>query len=128
MAALLLDNAMGHNPPNPSSDSSNVSIPMLALSFEDGQKLTLGSLTFEVIFTPGHSPGHVMYYAEAEKILIGGDLIIGGAVGRTDLPDASQEQLEASIRAKLFGLPGETVVHTGHGDDTTIEAESARLN
>lgn len=92
---------------------------------EAGQKLTLGSLTFEVIFTPGHSPGHVMYYCETEKILVGGDLIIGGAVGRTDLPDASEADLEKSIR-RVLSLPGDVALLPGHGEPSMLAEE--RMN
>jgi len=65
---------------------------------EDGQALTIGSLRCEVIHTPGHAPGHVMFHFPAEKLLVGGDLIIGGAVGRTDLADSSPTALYTSIR------------------------------
>ena len=70
----------------------------------DGQKLSIGTLEVEVIHTPGHSPGHVMFYIPKEKILIGGDLIIMGAVGRTDLPDADFGTLQESIR-RVMKLP-----------------------
>src|SRR5258705_749024 len=72
---------------------------------EDGQKLMLGRYEFEVIHTPGHAPGHVMYYCAAEKVLIGGDLIIGRSGGRTDLPDSEHLQLMAWSRrvVKLSG-------------------------
>ena len=65
---------------------------------DEGTKLKIGTLDVEVIHTPGHSPGHVMYHFPKEKILVGGDLIIQGAVGRTDLPDSSHADLNASIR------------------------------
>src|SRR5689334_703249 len=67
----------------------------------DGQRLKIGSLDVEVIHTPGHSPGHVMYWIESEKVLIGGDLIIMGAVGRTDLPDSNHAHLMDSIRKPI---------------------------
>jgi glyoxylase-like metal-dependent hydrolase (beta-lactamase superfamily II) len=89
---------------------------------EDGQKLRLGRYEFEVIHTPGHAPGHVMYYCAAEKVLIGGDLIIGGSVGRTDLPDSNHQQLIESIR-KVMKLPGETKLMGGHGDVSTLAEE-----
>ena len=89
---------------------------------EDGQLLTLGSLRVRVIHTPGHAPGHVMYHFEDEGVLIGGDLIIMNAVGRTDLPDASEAELEASIR-KVMKLPGETRLLPGHGDASTLADE-----
>jgi hydroxyacylglutathione hydrolase len=89
---------------------------------EDGQVLELGGLRARVIHTPGHSPGHVMYYFEDDGILIGGDLIIAGAVGRTDLPDASQADLEASIRT-VMKLPPETKLLPGHGSPGTLADE-----
>jgi glyoxylase-like metal-dependent hydrolase (beta-lactamase superfamily II) len=89
---------------------------------EDGQKLSLGRYEFEVIHTPGHAPGHVMYYCASEKVLIGGDLIIAGAVGRTDLPDSSYEDLAKSIR-RVMQLPVATKLMPGHGDISTLEEE-----
>jgi glyoxylase-like metal-dependent hydrolase (beta-lactamase superfamily II) len=89
---------------------------------EDGTKLKLGSLDVEVIHTPGHAPGHVMYYFPQQKILIGGDLIIMGAVGRTDLPDSDHAALNASIR-KVMKLPGDTQLLPGHGDVSTLADE-----
>ncbi len=89
---------------------------------EDGQTLTLGSLTCRVIHTPGHAPGHVMYYFENDRILVGGDLIIGGAIGRYDLPDSNYEDLAASVR-KVMKLPGETKLLPGHGEPTTLGRE-----
>ena len=89
---------------------------------EDGQKLRLGTLRVEVIHTPGHAPGHVMYHFPDEKILVGGDLIIGGAVGRTDLPDSDHAELEKSIR-RVMQLPGDTQLLPGHGDVSLLEDE-----
>jgi glyoxylase-like metal-dependent hydrolase (beta-lactamase superfamily II) len=89
---------------------------------EDGQKLQLGSLEFEVIHTPGHAPGHVMYYCLSEGVLVGGDLIICGSVGRTDLPDSDHGQLIESIR-RVMKLPGTTKLLPGHCDMTTLDEE-----
>lgn len=88
----------------------------------DGQVLALGRVRVEVIHTPGHSPGHVMYYFPDEAVLIGGDLIILGAVGRTDFPDASYPQLQASIR-KVMRLPPDTTLLPGHGQPGTLRQE-----
>ena len=90
----------------------------------DGQTLQVGGLTAEVIFTPGHSPGHVMYHFPAEKLLIGGDLIIGGAVGRTDLPDSDPAALSESVR-RVMKLPPDTTLLGGHGPATTLAREAA---
>jgi glyoxylase-like metal-dependent hydrolase (beta-lactamase superfamily II) len=89
---------------------------------EDGQTLAIGNLRVEVIFTPGHSPGHVMYHLPEEKILIGGDLIIGGSVGRTDLPDSDHAELQRSIR-RAMQLPADTRLLPGHGEVSTLELE-----
>lgn len=89
---------------------------------EDGQILAVGSLEFEVILTPGHARGHVCFHCPAEKVLAGGDLIIGGAVGRTDLPDSSYRALQQSIR-RVMQFPGDTRLLPGHGDITTLDHE-----
>ena len=89
---------------------------------EDGQELAIGTQRVEVIHTPGHAPGHVMYHLPDERILIGGDLIIGGAVGRTDLPDSDQEELFRSIR-RVMRLPGDTRLLPGHGPVSTLDHE-----
>jgi hydroxyacylglutathione hydrolase len=89
---------------------------------EDGDALTIGGLALRVIHTPGHAPGHVMYHFPAERILIGGDLIIGGAVGRTDLPDSNPFDLDKSIR-KIMRLPGETRLLPGHGQISSLDDE-----
>jgi glyoxylase-like metal-dependent hydrolase (beta-lactamase superfamily II) len=89
---------------------------------EDGQVLALGNLRARVIHTPGHAPGHVMYYFEDEGVLVGGDLIIGGSVGRTDLPDSRHADLETSIR-KVMLLPGDTTLLPGHGNPSTLREE-----
>jgi glyoxylase-like metal-dependent hydrolase (beta-lactamase superfamily II) len=89
---------------------------------EDGQKLRLGDVDVEVIHTPGHAPGHVMYYIPSEKVLVGGDLIIGGSIGRTDLPDSDHAELEKSIR-RVMQLPGDTRLLPGHGDVSTLDDE-----
>ena len=89
---------------------------------EDNQKLRIGNLDLVVILTPGHAPGHVAYHFPKEQLLVGGDLIIGGSVGRTDLPDSDHSQLEASIR-RIMTLPDATRLLGGHGDATTLGQE-----
>jgi glyoxylase-like metal-dependent hydrolase (beta-lactamase superfamily II) len=89
---------------------------------DDGQKLSIGALEAEVLHTPGHSPGHVMFHFASQKVLVGGDLIIGGSVGRTDLPDSSSAQLASSIR-RVMALPGETQLLPGHGQPATLAYE-----
>lgn len=94
-------------------------------SFEltEGQTLTLGSVEFQVIYVPGHSPGHVAFYNKAENYIVSGDVLFDGAVGRWDLPGGDFGQLEQSIKTQLYILPGETLVYPGHGPTTTIGKE-----
>ena len=89
---------------------------------EDGQRLTIGALDVEVIHTPGHSPGHVMFHIAAERTLIAGDLIICNAVGRTDLPDSDSRRLDESIR-KVMKLPPATRLLPGHCEPSTLGEE-----
>jgi glyoxylase-like metal-dependent hydrolase (beta-lactamase superfamily II) len=89
---------------------------------EENQTLRIGGIEVKVIYTPGHAPGHVSYHLPNEKILIGGDLIIGGSVGRTDLPDSNHAQLQESIR-RVMKLPHETRLLGGHGEESTLADE-----
>ncbi len=88
----------------------------------DNQQLNIGSLVVRVMHTPGHAPGHVAYYLPDEHVVVGGDLIIGGSVGRTDLPDSDHQALEASIR-NVMQLPSQTRLLGGHGPITTLQEE-----
>jgi len=88
----------------------------------DNQKLKLGSIDVEVIHTPGHASGHICYHFPKERVLVGGDLIIMGAVGRTDLPDSDYAVLLASIR-RIMQLPGDTKLLPGHGQISTLDEE-----
>jgi len=86
-----------------------------------GQVLTVGSHRFEVRHVPGHSPGHVAFIAPG--IIVGGDVLFAGSIGRTDLPGGNLADLEESIRREFYTLPGETRVLNGHGPETTIGVE-----
>jgi len=88
---------------------------------EHGQRLALGDAEFEVRHTPGHSPGSVCFLGPA--MVIGGDVLFQGSVGRTDLPGGSHERLMQSIREQLLILPDDTLVYPGHGPPTTIGVE-----
>src|SRR4051812_1711925 len=89
---------------------------------EDNQQLKLGRYDVQVIFTPGHAPGHVGYYFPTEQLLVGGDLIIGGSMGRTDLPDSNHSDLIKSIK-RVMTLPGNTKLLGGHGEPSTLDDE-----
>ena len=88
----------------------------------DNQMLKIGSLEVVVIHTPGHSSGHVVYHFPAENVLVGGDLIIGGSIGRTDLPDSDHQQMEASIH-RVMGLSAATRLLGGPGRASTLGGE-----
>ena len=88
----------------------------------DGQVLQIGTLSCRVIHTPGHSPGHVSFYFEDDETLVGGDLIIGGAIGRYDLPDSDFERLCDSVR-RVMKLPQTTKLLPGHGETSTLADE-----
>ncbi len=91
--------------------------------FKEGEIVKFGTTELFVFFLPGHSPGHVGFYNEKQKILIGGDVLFQRSIGRTDLPGGNFETLIKSIHTKLFALPDEVEVFPGHGDTTTIGEE-----
>ncbi len=90
-----------------------------------GEKLELAGLELEVLFTPGHSPGHVTYAIRDEAALFSGDVLFQGSVGRVDLPGGDWPTLLESIRSLVDGFPEETRVHPGHMGLTTLGAERA---
>ena len=87
--------------------------------------LTIGSFSFDMFETPGHSPGSISYYLPSAHVVFSGDALFQGSIGRTDLPGGDYEQLMDSIHKKLLTLPEETNVAPGHGPETTIAAEMA---
>jgi len=90
-------------------------------------EIRLAGMPFKVLFVPGHSPGHMAFYHEAEGILLAGDVLFRRSIGRTDLPGGDHDTLLRSIREQLFVLPDEVVVYPGHMEPTTI-GEEKRLN
>ena len=90
-----------------------------------GEALELGGLTFDVRFTPGHSPGHVTYAVRGEDALLSGDVLFEGSIGRTDLPGGDLSTLLASIESLLDEFPPNTRVHPGHGRVTRLGDEQA---
>ncbi|SHI91224.1 Glyoxylase, beta-lactamase superfamily II [Tessaracoccus bendigoensis DSM 12906] len=93
----------------------------------DGKEFFVGSVTLQVLHTPGHAPGAVCLYAPSLDCVFTGDTLFKGGPGATGRSFSSRPLIEESIRARLFVLPDETVVHTGHGDDTTIGDERRLL-
>jgi glyoxylase-like metal-dependent hydrolase (beta-lactamase superfamily II) len=92
-----------------------------ATGIEGGDTVDAAGISFEVVPIPGHSPGHIAYYAEG--CLFSGDLLFAGSVGRTDLPFSDWDTLVESIRSLFDRFPPETVVYPGHGPQTTLGAE-----
>ncbi len=90
---------------------------------KEGDKVKLGADELEVIEAPGHSPGHICFYCAGQHFIISGDVLFNRSIGRTDLPGGNHQLLLKNIREKLFVLPGETVVYSGHGPETTIGEE-----
>ncbi|MGB8001227.1 MAG: MBL fold metallo-hydrolase [Anaerobacillus sp.] len=88
-------------------------------------EMTIGSFHFDVLETPGHSPGSVSFYFKDARIVFSGDALFSGSIGRTDLPGGNQKQLLESIHNRLLTLPEQTIVASGHGPVTTVEEEMA---
>jgi hydroxyacylglutathione hydrolase len=89
-----------------------------------GETVEAAGIAFEATAVPGHSPGHLAYYADAD--LFSGDVLFAGSVGRTDLPFGDWDTLLGSIRTLVDAYPPETIVHSGHGPQTTLNHELAR--
>ncbi len=98
---------------------------VIDLPFDDGDVLKVGDCDVSVIHTPGHSPGGVSFYIEELSTVLVGDTLFAGSVGRCDLPGGDMPTLLSSIRTRLYALPGDTVVLSGHGSSTTIATEQA---
>lgn len=114
----LLQNARNHAEVygltvNPSPDPDKL--------LDQGDTFAVGELSFSVFHVPGHSPGSICILCEGHLFV--GDVLFAGSVGRTDLPGGDFDALVEGVREKLFALPDETIVHPGHGPDTTIGRE-----
>ena len=90
---------------------------------KEGDPVTFGNQSLDILFVPGHAPGHVAFYHAASKTLIGGDVLFYNSIGRTDLPGGNYDTLINSIQQKFFTLPDEVTVYPGHGPETTIGYE-----
>jgi glyoxylase-like metal-dependent hydrolase (beta-lactamase superfamily II) len=94
----------------------------------DGQQIPVADIVLEVIHTPGHAPGAVCFYSSDLGVVFTGDTLFNGGPGATGRSFSDKDLIVASITDRLLGLPEDTVVKTGHGDDTTIKAESADIS
>lgn len=121
-------------------DAASLTDPMASLSFfvgasstsptpdqllKAGDRIQVGTVSLEVLHTPGHTPGSISLWSEAERVVFTGDALFSMGIGRTDFPGGSHETLIRSIREKLFSLPGDTTVYSGHGPETTIQQEKS---
>ena len=97
--------------------------PPVDAFLQDNQLVTVGNLSLQVLYTPGHAPGHVCFYLAEQGVLFAGDLLFQQSVGRTDLPGGDYDRLMQSIRDRVMRLPDETVVLAGHGPQTSIGQE-----
>lgn len=98
-------------------------LPAIDFFIKEDSSFSFDGKQFEVLFTPGHSPGSVSFYCEEDGFVLSGDVLFQDGIGRTDLPGGNAAQLLASINEKLYQLPDETVVYPGHGPATTIGRE-----
>jgi glyoxylase-like metal-dependent hydrolase (beta-lactamase superfamily II) len=97
------------------------------VDLSDGFEITVGGTTLRTLHTPGHAPGAVCFHAPDLGCVFTGDTLFEGGPGATGRSFSDEDLIKESIRARLFALPDDTVVHTGHGNDTTIGAERAAL-
>jgi glyoxylase-like metal-dependent hydrolase (beta-lactamase superfamily II) len=92
---------------------------------DEGDRVEVGELSFDILHCPGHSPGSIAFVNAAQRLAIVGDVLFAGSVGRTDLPGGDHRQLLKSIRDKLLPLADDVTVRSGHGPLTTIGRERA---
>lgn len=98
-------------------------LPPLATPLTENDIVKLGKHTFQIFHVPGHSPGSLCFYEENEKVMLVGDVLFNGSVGRSDLLGGDHDQLISGIKKKLLVLPEDTLVYPGHGPATTIGEE-----
>ena len=102
----------------------NIQFPQKpALFFNADNRININDIEFQIFNVPGHSPGHVAFYNKENNFVINGDCLFENSIGRTDLPGGNHDQLLKSIKENLFVLPDQTIVYTGHGNETTIGKE-----
>jgi len=97
--------------------------PDIEVFLEEGETLRFGNTTFQILFTPGHSPASLSFFCREDKFVIAGDVLFRQSIGRTDLPGGNFDTLMKSIREKLLPLGDEVQVFSGHGESTTIGYE-----
>ena len=99
--------------------------PPITQFLDEGDEVVFGHSKLKVLYTPGHSPASISFYNEADKLLIAGDVLFQGSIGRTDLPGGNYDLLIEMIKTKFLNLPDEVIVYSGHGPSTNIGFERA---
>jgi glyoxylase-like metal-dependent hydrolase (beta-lactamase superfamily II) len=99
--------------------------PEVDIDLVAGEPVEAAGIIFDVIYTPGHSPGHVTFRPREESCVFSGDCLFMGSIGRSDLPGGDPATLRRTLRDIFLALPDETIVYCGHGSDTTIARERA---
>lgn len=125
---VLIHEAEKEWPANPTLNLSAgygfpVRAPAPTGTLQDDQTLTLGGDAWQVLHTPGHSPGGITLYHAPSSAAVVGDTLFAGSIGRSDFPGSDSDTLLRSIRTRLYTLPGETVIYPGHGGESTIGRE-----
>jgi hydroxyacylglutathione hydrolase len=90
---------------------------------QEGSQIIIGKQTLDVIFVPGHAPGHIAFVHHAEKKIFAGDVLFNGSIGRTDLPGGNYDILEKSIKTKIYTLSDDYIIYPGHGGPTSVGKE-----
>jgi len=98
-------------------------MPSIDIFLNEGEVVRFGNSELKVLHTPGHADGSLSYYSKKDKFVLSGDVLFRQSIGRTDLPTGNYDLLKYNIWEKLFTLPDETVVYSGHGPETTIGSE-----
>ena len=97
--------------------------PNAKIFLNEHDEIKFGESKLDILFTPGHSPGHIAFHSAKDKVLISGDVLFNNSIGRTDLPGGNYDTLIKSIKEKILLLEDETIVFCGHGPSTTIGSE-----
>ena len=97
--------------------------PNAKIFLNEHDEIKFGESKLDILFTPGHSPGHIAFHSAKYKVLISGDVLFNNSIGRTDLPGGNYDTLIKSIKEKILLLEDETIVFCGHGPSTTIGSE-----
>jgi hydroxyacylglutathione hydrolase len=108
--------------PNPAMSPEPITPVAMDGELDEGDRVTVGGHVFTVMHMPGHDPAHIILYSEDDCLIFGGDVLFPGGHGRTDIPGSDQRVMNRTLR-RFIDLPGEVRVFTGHGEETSLEAE-----